>query len=222
MKPLKAPNIIGIGLLFMASVAGALLLSINGLRLPAIIFGYLGMLAVCYRLKLSRSELGLDSRSLKKGFMLGLTWSAGIVLIMSVALLINSDWFLDERYNRSLGKILLYIFVTLPATTVLFEELWFRGITYAVMARRLSGPQAAKLSALAFGVWHTMSAAGFSFSGLRVSRLVTTLIVVIATSIAGWIFIRLRQSSGSLVAPVMVHYSINATGVILAYLAWHR
>ena len=44
---------------------------------------------------------------------------------------------------------------------------------------------------------------------------------VLATGAAGFVFTWLRKRSGSLIAPIALHWSLNGLGALAAALVWH-
>ena len=44
---------------------------------------------------------------------------------------------------------------------------------------------------------------------------------VLATGAAGYVFAWLRRRSGSLIAPIALHWSLNGLGALAAALVWH-
>ena len=46
-------------------------------------------------------------------------------------------------------------------------------------------------------------------------------LAVVATAAAGFVFSWLRSRSGSLIAPIALHWSLNGIGALAAALAWH-
>ncbi len=44
---------------------------------------------------------------------------------------------------------------------------------------------------------------------------------VLATGAAGFVFSWLRRRSGSLIAPIALHWSLNGMGALAAALVWH-
>ena len=44
---------------------------------------------------------------------------------------------------------------------------------------------------------------------------------VLATAAAGFVFTWLRRRSGSLIAPIALHWSLNGMGALAAALVWH-
>jgi membrane protease YdiL (CAAX protease family) len=83
---------------------------------------------------------------------------------------------------------------------------------------------------LLFGLWHiatslglTSSNVGFTklFGGGLPGMLAGIVLAVIATGAAGFIFTWLRRRSGSLIAPIALHWSLNGLGALAAALVWH-
>jgi uncharacterized protein len=88
----------------------------------------------------------------------------------------------------------------------------------------------AMAGSLLFGLWHiatslglTSSNVGFTrlFGGGVVGMLAGVTLAVIATATAGLVFSWLRRRSGSLIAPIALHWSLNGLGALAAALVWH-
>ena len=47
------------------------------------------------------------------------------------------------------------------------------------------------------------------------------ILAVLATGTAGFVFSWLRRRSGSLFAPIALHWSLNGLGALAAALVWH-
>lgn len=105
-----------------------------------------------------------------------------------------------------------WVFVHIPFGTVLAEELAFRSVLYA-LARRASPRWAPVLGAVAFGLWHVVPArhAGDSVPG-----------TVALTAAASLLFEALRDRSGSVLAPAVLHLVVNAGGAVAAEAAAGR
>lgn len=99
-----------------------------------------------------------------------------------------------------------WVFVHIPLGTVLAEEVMFRSVLYA-LARRASLRWAPVLGAAAFGLWHVTPArhAGDSIVG-----------TVALTAAASLLFDGLRDRSGSVLAPALLHLAVNAGGAVAA------
>jgi membrane protease YdiL (CAAX protease family) len=119
--------------------------------------------------------------------------------------------------------------VVIPLGTVLFEEVAFRSVLWGLLAHDYGVPLATAVSACLFGLWHVLpamdlarthtSVKGRATAGRR--RLAVTVLATIAfTTIAGIVFAELRRRSGSLVAPVGLHWATNGLGVLAAARVW--
>ena len=95
----------------------------------------------------------------------------------------------------------------IPLGTVFFEEVLFRGVLWAVLRRAVGLRVAMAWQALAFGAWHLPGA---------VAAGQPTWAVFGVTVLAGAGFAWLRERSGSLVAPAVVHWTLNGVGVLLS------
>ncbi|MBV9514802.1 MAG: CPBP family intramembrane metalloprotease, partial [Mycobacteriaceae bacterium] len=83
---------------------------------------------------------------------------------------------------------------------------------------------------LLFGLWHVVTSLGLTSSNVGFTRLLGAgfvgelagvLLAVAATAAAGFVFIWLRRRSGSLLAPIALHWSLNGLGALAAALVWH-
>ena len=135
--------------------------------------------------------------------------------------------FLDRRGDMSVAAALFEATVPVFVGTVLLEEFAFRGVLWG-MVNRLRGPQyATAVSSIAFGLCMSCRRMAFSArtgpsasarSGPEVA-LVVALAVALA-ALAGVVFCELRRRSGSLLAPIGLHWATNGLGYVLSALAW--
>jgi len=110
--------------------------------------------------------------------------------------------------------------VEVPLGTVLLEELAFRGVLWAMVAVNHGPWIATAASSLIFGLWHVLPSLSTSagvrvpeaFAGGLVGRTAWVALNVLATAAAGVLFCELRRRSGSLVAPILVHWALNGVG----------
>ena len=129
----------------------------------------------------------------------GLRWGLGAAAVPVVgSVVIASVPALAERVRPSDENLAEWILFRIPVGTVITEELAFRSVFDAV------SPQ---LSPIFFGLWHIHPAreAGDSVAG-----------TVLGTVAAGVLFSWLRRRSGSVLAPMLLHYGVNASGAVLA------
>lgn len=161
----------------------------------------------------------------------GLRWGAvlaGIVLVVLVAgalLPATRDLFQDRRVESMDAWEALYAaFVRVPFGTVLLEEVAFRGVLPAMLALRTSRWRAIGASAVLFGLWHVLPSldmgtvnpvADDAIGGVPSG--VVALGSVLATAAIGVWFSFLRERTGSLLTPMVAHWSSNALGYLVAY-----
>ncbi len=111
----------------------------------------------------------------------------------------------------------------IPFGTVAWEETAFRGVLHAALRRVLAEPAATAVASAVFGIWHIRPTA----EALAVNRLAANrgpriaLVTAIAagTAAAGALLSRLRERSGSLTAPVLVHLAANCAAPLAGALA---
>jgi uncharacterized protein len=173
--------------------------------------------------------LGLACARLVPGLGVGLLGAlvVGVVLVAAIptarVVPIVASLLDDTRAAEVAGSVVFVVLVRIPLGTALFEEVLFRGALFAELRTRLRPLAAVALSSVVFGLWHIPptivalwqndvtvgSAAGLT--GIAGAVLVTT--------VAGVGFCWLRLRADSVVAPVVVHWAINA-GALLAALAY--
>lgn len=191
----------------------------NG-RFWGVALGYGAVLAVIMTGHLTWKDLGLSGREVRSGLLWGILAAVASSLVMFIAFLISPDIFRDSRYNQSAGSMLRAVLFTLPVGTVLLEEVVFRGMYYHFGTIVRSEKFGILLSAGLFGLWHILSARAFQSPFIYIPQLVTVSGIVVVTALAGVLFALLRHKSKSLLAPIILHWSINATAMILAYLSF--
>jgi membrane protease YdiL (CAAX protease family) len=180
---------------------------------------------------LTWAELGLGPGTWRRG----LTWAAvivgvvALVLAAGAALPLTRAAFRDSRYHLGWGSASLHALVLIPVSTVLAEEIAFRGVLWGLL-RRLRGTAAATIGSSAlFGLWHVLPSLGVAASNEAVvgvvgrgrSAQVTTVTTTVAfTALSGVVFCELRRRSGSLLAPAGLHWAVNGLSVLAAAAVW--
>ena len=187
------------------------------------------LVLIARRQGLTTADLGL-ARS---------TWPAGLRWGAAAAALVGTAYALAyvtgpvrealPDGEGSLGRAALWtVLVVIPLGTVLPEELAFRGLLLALLGRRYGVLAASLLSSGLFGLWHvvpslgggTANAAMASVVGADAAGTVVRVVVtVVLTSLAGVVVCGLRLRSGSLLAPVLAHWTVNGLGVIVTLIA---
>jgi membrane protease YdiL (CAAX protease family) len=172
---------------------------------------------------LSWDELGLARRRVAAGARWGLACFALVAAGYLVALAVPALRPLlgDARVSGVAADEIVYrVLVRIPLGTVVWEEVAFRGVLLAALARLLDRRHAVAVAAAVFGLWHvrpTLSAV--AANDLADEPLLVGLAVLlgcVATAVAGVVLSWLRLRSGSLLAPALLHLATNALGTLAA------
>lgn len=196
----------------------------------AVPFSALMMLLLMRHRGIGFRELGLSPESWKKGLL----YSLVIIVIVAVGigigitLPLTRHFFINERYS-DIHTALVASLVIIPLITVIPEELVFRGILQGTLTRLCGKRGIFIIGSVLFGLWHILSSLGLSgslrniggvFGGGIIAQVGCIILAVIATSGAGCVFIWLRRKSGSLLAPIALHWALNGAGALAAALVW--
>jgi uncharacterized protein len=154
----------------------------------------------------TRAPLGLRPPALWSGLRLGLAVAAPVAIgVAASASLPRVRVAMAERDLP--GPPARWLLVRIPLGTVWSEEAAFRA-ALGTAAADAFGPTAGRLlQSLAFGLSHIVDARGAG------EPVVGTVLV---TGVAGWLFALLRETSGSLAAPMLTHLAVNEAGAIAA------
>ena len=177
------------------------------------------------------AELGLSRDHWKSGAAYALAAIALVVTVIAVGVLLplTRPMFMNNHYATISGAVVASMII-IPLQTVIPEELAFRGVLHGALNRAWGFRGVALAGSLMFGLWHiatsfglTSSNVGFTrlFGGGVVGMLAGVTLAVIATAVAGFVFSWLRRRSGSLIAPIALHWSLNGLGALAAALVWH-
>jgi membrane protease YdiL (CAAX protease family) len=127
----------------------------------------------------------------------------------------------DKRITALNGRAAAYqALIRIPVGTALWEEIAFRGVLQAALRRVMPKATAIAVTSCVFGVWHirpTLQALRANgLAGTR-GRAVAGVAAAVATTTAGGVlFSWLRERSGSLTAPILLHVATNSGGLIAA------
>jgi membrane protease YdiL (CAAX protease family) len=178
---------------------------------------------------LRAGELGLGRDRAGGGLRCGTALAVPVVAAYGVAVVTPfARPLLDDQRVAGLdrGQLAYQVLVRIPVGTVAWEEIAFRGVLQAGLRRVLSEPWAGAVGASVFGVWHIRPTAGaLAVNGLAVGRGARILAVTgVVTGMAGVgvVLSLLRERSGSLVAPVLLHLAADCTGPLASALAARR
>lgn len=174
------------------------------------------LVVLARRAGLSWDDLGLSRRAVRRGVQ----WAAIAGLVVAAVLLVGVavPWirsaFLDVRYQLDAGSALVTALLVIPVSTILLEEVAFRGVLFGLLHQRRRTAWAFGFSSTLFGLWHL-------FPSVFASTFVSVAAVVGVTAGLGLLLCELRRRSGSLLAAVGGHWAANGLGVLLAALLWH-
>lgn len=137
--------------------------------------------------------------------------------------------FMNHHYATISGAVIASM-VMIPLQTVIPEELAFRGVLHGALNRAWGFRGVAVAGSVLFGLWHIATSLGLTSSNVGFTRLfgggiiglvAGVMLAVLATGVAGFVFSWLRRRSGSLIAPIALHWSLNGMGALAAALVWH-
>jgi membrane protease YdiL (CAAX protease family) len=190
-----------------------------------------GLVALLRFNGLGWAELGLGRDHWKSGAAYALAATALVVTVIAVGVLLpqTRPMFMNNRYATISGALVASMII-IPLQTVIPEELAFRGVLHGALSRAWGFRGVALAGSLLFGLWHIATSMGLTSSNVGFSRLLGggvlgmvagVTLAVIATAAAGLVFSWLRRRSGSLIAPIALHWSLNGLGALAAALVWH-
>lgn len=177
------------------------------------------------------ADLGLGRGTRRKGFYYGAGAAVAVLaaVAIAVALPMTRGFFFNESY-ASLRTALLAALIIIPLQTVLPEELAFRGVLHGTL-HRMGGTKAVFIGgSLLFGLWHVASSLSLTATNVGLTAMlgsgtaaqwIGVGLAVVATAGAGAGLTWLRHHTGSVLAPIGLHWALNAVGALAAAAAWH-
>jgi membrane protease YdiL (CAAX protease family) len=174
---------------------------------------------------LTWADLGLRRDRLRAGLSCGCAAAAPVVAAFGLAALtpVTRPLLNDQRIAGLDRRQLAYhVLVRIPVGTVVWEEIAFRGVLQAALRRVLAEPAATVVGSAVFGLWHirpTAEALAVNQLAAGRGRRITAVIAVAAgTAGAGALLSVLRDRSGSLAAPVLLHLAVNCAAPLASAL----
>jgi membrane protease YdiL (CAAX protease family) len=190
-----------------------------------------GLLVMVRSRGLGWGELGLSREQWRSGIGYALA-AVGVVLTV-IALGALLPWtrpmFMNNNYATVSGALIASMII-IPLQTVIPEELAFRGVLHGALNRAWGFRGVAAAGSLLFGLWHVATSLGLTADNVGFTKIlgggtfgmiVGVVGAVLATAAAGFVFTWLRRRSGSLIAPIALHWSLNGLGALAAALVWH-
>jgi uncharacterized protein len=190
-----------------------------------------GLLMLVRWTGLGWSEIGLGREHWKSGagYAVAAVTLVGTVIAVGALLPWTRPMFLNDNY-ATLSGALIASMIIIPLQTVIPEELAFRGVLHGALDRAWGFRGVAAAGSLLFGLWHIATSMGLTASNVGFTRIlgggvfgmvVGVVGAVLATAAAGFVFTWLRRRSGSLIAPIALHWSLNGLGALAAAMVWH-
>lgn len=163
----------------------------------------------------------------------GLIWAAASIGLVTLVYVIGASIkktraaFHDERMSDLTGgRLAFQALIEVPFGTVLFEEIAFRAVLFSMLARRFGVGWAIVISAVVFGLWHVLPSLGTHEQNPALGSVVgsgtkgnvlAVLASVVTTTIAGVVFAGMRILSGSVFAPMGLHWATNGLGYAFSW-----
>jgi membrane protease YdiL (CAAX protease family) len=158
---------------------------------------------------LSFEAMGLGLHLIPKGIIVALVCSLGISLVAGlISAFISTKRIFDvvPQITRP-GKIAYETAVRIPLSTALSEEILFRGVLLAVLMQSSPTLVSVIICSIVFGIWHVQPS---NWNHTKITVLPT----VVVTAIAGLFFCWLQLLAHSIIAPWLVHWTINASALL--------
>jgi membrane protease YdiL (CAAX protease family) len=199
------------------------------LYVPTGIVGSAALLGIAWWDGASWDDLGLDPSTWASGLLWGAVTLAAVVLVYAVGLSIpvTRRGFDDARAAAGgAGRLAYRTLVHIPVGTVLLEEVAFRAVLLATLTPHIGLWWAIVASSVLFGLWHVLPALGMLESNAgaaaalgsgRRAQIRAVALTVVGTGLAGVGLCVLLVVSGSLLAPMWLHWSLNSLGTIVAW-----
>jgi uncharacterized protein len=175
---------------------------------------------------LTAGDLGLGRGRLRAGLRLGSAAAAPVVAAFGLAALTPATRpLLNDQRIAGLDRrqLAFQVLLRIPVGTVAWEEIAFRGVLQAALRRVLAEPAATAVGSAIFGLWHIRpTAEALAVNRLaadRSARITAVAAVAAGTAGAGAVLSLLRERSGSLAAPVLLHLAANCAGPLASSLA---
>jgi len=183
-----------------------------------------GMLLLAQRAGVSLADLGLSPETASRGLRAGAIVGVPLGTLLALGALIPSTrhFFHDPRIvDAETGEAAYQFLARMPLATAAGEELIFRGALEGVLAVSRPRWQVRTWSAALFGLWHVLPALDrmhsnpglvYVHEGSARRRAGVVGMTVAVTAGAGLFLSWLRDRTRSVLAPIVVHYAVNAAG----------
>lgn len=178
---------------------------------------------------LSVDDMGMGLHVVFKGIFVACVVSAAIVVGVFIVASVPSlrRYFVLAQHMRP-NRVAYETAVRIPLSTALSEEILFRGVLLGILLSYNGTIISVGICSLTFGLWHIfpgLDRLRMQKSTLYSTRGATTIFAVttiLATALAGIFFCWLRILAGSIIAPWLTHWSINASAMLASEFVTRR
>ena len=140
--------------------------------------------------------------------------AAAAVVVASILVAIQVGLLPPKGETMALapGELWFRLLVGIPVGTALCEELIFRGVLLAAWDSVVRRPASTAATSAMFGLWHVAAEAQRlgGFSAAMLSGVAAT------TAVSAFVLCPLRRRTGDLVAPTVLHSTVNA-GILASF-----
>ena len=192
---------------------------------PAIAVGQVGALTLIARAAgLTPADLGLAPSAWPSGLRWGIGSASSVAAGYGAVLTVPAVRGAIAGSGATPARAVRDAVLTIPLTTVVPEEFAFRGVLFGLLG---GNRRAAVASSVLFGLWHMLPALGDGPANATVGDIVgddrrgvavRTAGTVLVTAVGGLLMAEVRLRSGSLLAPVLLHWAVNGLGALVAAL----
>lgn len=186
--------------------------------------------AICVALVLGLNfdELGIGLHVILRGLLIAVGVSAMVIVgVFIVASLPPLKHYFVLAQQMKPARVAYETAVRIPLSTALTEEIIFRGVLLGVLLGQYDTVLSVGICSIVFGLWHILpsldrfrahssSAKSKSKSGAYILATIGT------TALAGVFFSWLRIVAGSIIAPWLTHWSINASAMLASAFLAHK
>lgn len=172
-------------------------------------------------LGLSADEMGIGLGYIPRGILIAVIASVGIMVgtLLVASLPPLRRYFIAVKHMEP-NEVAYETAVRIPLSTALTEEVLFRGVLLGVLLSYNGLITSIIISSAVFGLWHVIPGLrqlqqqrGHANSP-RNEKLLYASGTVAVTAVAGAFFGWLRMLAGSIIAPWLMHWSINSSAML--------
>jgi membrane protease YdiL (CAAX protease family) len=194
-----------------------------GIAVTAIVLGF--------GFGLTPKEMGVSIYTITSGIFIAIAASVVIAVATLIIAIIPPlrKYFLGDNLSKASGKLIAFeAGIRIPFSTALIEEVLFRGVLLGLLLTHYSTPIALLYASIVFGLWHIFptiatleqnDATIKAIANKKHRKYAGVVGTVAITTVAGLLFGYLRILANSIIAPWLVHWTINSSGVAGIYVA---